>query len=252
MKNLQTYSKEQFHNRILEKLKVSKDTNDPILDMVPEEWYGDNRYGRICLHFSNISALLMYTLEMQGQISDGKYENSSPADHWQWINRTLFTIDGNEYYTGSSTYRRPNKKYNLNEWVRTIKKILNGSEYDSDWGFSIRLYDYGRMGKCITKNELKDIIIVNNSSYVSKLSVNDYIGTIAEIFGHALRKNPECTYDEMKTGINSYKQEALQKLPQFGNEEFFEKFKNTEYTFNEFKADYDSMYKTINTANFEI
>ena len=80
MKNLQTYSKEQFHNRILEKLKVSKDTNDPILDIVPDDWYESNRYGRICLHFSNISALLMYSLEMQGQISDGKYENSSPAE----------------------------------------------------------------------------------------------------------------------------------------------------------------------------
>ena len=55
----------------------------------------------------------------------------------------------------------------------------------------------------------------------------------------------------MKTGINSYKQEALKKLPQFGNEEFFERFKNTEYTFNDFKTDYDSMIKTVNTLNYE-
>ena len=74
MKNLQTYSKEQFHNRILEKLKVTKDNYDSILDIVPDEWY--DRPGKIFLHFSNISALLMYSLEMQGQISDGKYENS--------------------------------------------------------------------------------------------------------------------------------------------------------------------------------
>ena len=82
------------------------------------------------------------------------------------------------------------------------------------------------MGKCITKNELKDIIIVNNSSYVSKLSVNDYIGTIAEIFGHALRKNPECTYEEMKASLKSYEQSAFAKLPQFDNEEFFERFQD--------------------------
>ena len=96
-----------------------------------------------------------------------------------------------------------------------------------------------------------DIIILNNSSYLSKLSINDNIGTIAEIFGNALRKNPECTYEEMKTGINSYKQEVLRKMPQFGNEEFFERFKNTEYTFNDFKTDYDSMIRTINTPNYE-
>ena len=147
MKDLVTYSKEQFHYRILEKLKVTKDNYDPILDIVPDEWY--DQPGRIFLHFSNISALLMYSLEMQGQISDGKYENSSPKDHWEWISRSFFIVDGNEFYTGSSRYRRPNKKYNLNEWVRTIKNILNGSDYDSNWGFSIRLYDYGRIGKCL-------------------------------------------------------------------------------------------------------
>ena len=96
MKNLQTYSKEQFHNRILEKLKVFKDSNDPILDIIPDEWFDQGRYGRIFLHFSNISALLMYYLEMRGQISDGKYENSSPKDHWEWISRSFFIVDGNE------------------------------------------------------------------------------------------------------------------------------------------------------------
>ena len=59
MKNLQTYSKEQFHSRILEKLKVFKDSNDPILDIIPDEWFDQGRYRRIFLHFSSISALLM-------------------------------------------------------------------------------------------------------------------------------------------------------------------------------------------------
>ena len=55
----------------------------------------------------------------------------------------------------------------------------------------------------------------------------------------------------MKKGLKSYEQDAFIKLPQFDSEEFFERFKNTKYTFNEFKADYDSMYKTINTPNYE-
>ena len=251
MKNLQTYSKEQFHNRILEKLKVFKDSNDPILDLIPDDWFDQSRSGRILLHFSNISALLMYYLEMRGQISDGKYENSSPADHWQWISRSFFIVDGNEFYTGSSMFRRPNKKYNLNEWVRTIKNILNGSDYDSNWYFAIRLYDYGRIGKCLNKNELKSIIKINGTRINDTMFINDSIGTIAEVFGNALRKNPECTYEEMKKGLNSYKLDAFKELPQFDNEEFFERFKNTKYTFNEFKADYDSMYRTINTPNYE-
>lgn len=249
MKNLKTYSKEQFYNRILEKLKVSKDNNDPILDIVPDDWFTD--HGRLFLHFKNISALLMYFFEMEGQISDGKYENSSPRDHWEWTKRMFFTVDGNEFYTGSSRYRKPNKRYNLNEWVRTIKKMLLGEEYESTWGFARRLYDFGRIGKCLTMNELKNIIRMNDKGLVSKIWVNDYLSTIAEAFGDALRKNPECDYNELKQGIRHYEQEAFAELPQFDTEEFFERFKNTEYTFNEFKADYDSMCRTINTPNFD-
>lgn len=249
MKNLKTYSKEKFYNRILEKLKVSKDSNDPILDIVPDDWFSD--YGRLFLHFKNISALLMYFFEMEGQISDGKYENSSPRDHWEWTKRMFFTVDGNEFYTGSSRYRKPNKKYNLNEWVRTIKKILSGSDYETTWAFTIRLYDFGRIGKCITMHELKNTIRMNDKGLASKIWVNDYLSNIAECFGSALRKNPECTYEDMKQGMRSYEQKAFAELPQFDTEEFFERFKNTEYTFNEFKADYDSMCRTINTPNYE-
>ena len=81
--------------------------------------------------------------------------------------------------------------------------------------------------------------------------INNCIGDIAEAFGNALRKNPECTYEEMKSGLKSYKQYAFTKLPQFDTEEFFERFKNIEYTFNDFKADYDSMIKTVNTTNYD-
>ena len=188
---------------------------------------------------------------MEGQLSDGKYENSSPRDHWEWTKRMFFTVDGNEFYTGSSRYRNPNKRYNLNEWVRTIKKILSGSDYETTWAFTIRLYDFGRIGKCITINELSNIIRKNDKGLASKIWVNDYLSTIAECFGDALRKNPECTYEEMKQGIRSYEQKAFAELPQFDTEEFFERFKNTEYAFNEFKADYDSMCRTINTPNYE-
>ena len=243
MKNLQTYLKEQFNNRILETLNVFEDNHDPILDIVPKEWF--NQDDRICLHFNNISALLMYALEMEGQLSDGKYSKTKPEYHWEWTSRMFFTVDGNEFYTGSSPYRIPNKKYNLNKLVRTIKDVLlNGHkpEWDSMW-----LYDYGRMGKCLDINELENIVKLIPGGLVEKLWIPQYIGTIAVLFGDVLRKNPECTYKEMKTGLLRYQRDAFTELPQFDNEEFFERFKNTEYSFDEFKADYDSMIKTVNT-----
>ena len=37
------------------------------------------------IHFENASAMCLYFMEMEGQISDGKYENSRPYDHWKWV-----------------------------------------------------------------------------------------------------------------------------------------------------------------------
>ena len=249
MKNINTYLNEQLNGRILEKLKVSKNTDDPILKLVPKKWFDAD--DRICLHFSNISALLMYALWLEGEIMDGKYANTKPDEHWEWTKKTIFTVDGNEFYTGSSPFRIPGKKYNVNGLVRTVKQMLNGQANDRDFTLesAIYLYNYGKMGKCLTENELKNTIEVIPWGVVEKLRISQYIGTIAETFGWVLRKNPDCTYEEMKKGLQRYQRDALAELPQFDNEEFFERFKNTEYTFDEFKADYDSMIKTINTAN---
>ena len=251
MKNINTYLNEQLNGRILEKLKVSKNTDDPILKLVPKKWFDAD--DRICLHFSNISALLMYALWLEGEIMDGKYANTKPDEHWEWTKKTIFTVDGNEFYTGSSPFRIPGKKYNVNGLVRTVKQMLNGQANDRDFTLesAIYLYNYGKMGKCLTINELKNTIEVIPWGVIEKLRISQYIGTIAETFGWVLRKNPDCTYEEMKNGLQRYQRDALAELPQFDNEEFFERFKNTEYTFDEFKADYDSMIKTVNTPKYE-
>ena len=250
MKNLQTYLKEQSSNRILENLNVYENSHDPILDMVPKKWFKED--DRICLHFSNISALLMYAFGLEGEICDGKYANARPDDHWEWTKKTIFTVDGNEFYTGSSPFRIPDKKYNVNGLVRTVKRILDGQDDDHDFTLAATyLYNYGKMGKCLTINELKNIIKLIPAGLVEKLWIPQYIEIIAQTFGWVLRRNPDCTYEEMKKGLQRYQRDAFTELPQFDNEEFFEKFKNTEYSFTEFKADYDSMIKTVNTPNYE-
>ena len=251
MKTIQSYLKDQINIRVSESLKSYEHINDdPILKLVPKKWFDAD--DRICLHFSNISALLMYALWLEGEIMDGKYANAKPDEHWEWTKKTIFTVDGNEFYTGSSPFRIP-KKYNVNGLVRTVKQMLNGQANDRDFTLEAAtyLYNYGKMGKCLTINELKNIIEVIPWGVVEKLRISQYIGTIAETFGWILRKNPDCTYEEMKKGLQRYQRDALAELPQFDNEEFFERFKNTEYTFDEFKADYDSMIKTVNTPKYE-
>ena len=253
MKTLQEYLKDQNNIRVSESLKSYERINDdPILKIVPRKWFDAD--DRICLHFSNISALLMYEFELEDEIVDGKYNNARPDDHWEWTKKTIFTVDGNEFYTGSSPYRIPGKKYNVDGLVRTVKQMLNGQANDRDFTLesAIYLYNYGKMGKCLTMDELKKVIeVIPWGTLYETLRISNYMSIIAETFGWVLRKNPDCTYEEMKNGLQRYQRDALAELPQFDNEEFFERFKNTEYTFSDFKADYDSMIKTVNTPKYE-
>ena len=58
MKTLQAYLKDQNNIRVSESLKSYERINDdPILKIVPRKWFDAD--DRICLHFSDISALLM-------------------------------------------------------------------------------------------------------------------------------------------------------------------------------------------------
>lgn len=252
MKTLQEYLKDQTNIRVSESLISYKDINsDPILKLVPKKWFEAD--DRIFLHFSNKSALLMYALWLEREIMDGKYANTQPDEHWEWTKKTIFTVDGNEFYTGASPFRIPNKKYNVDGLVRTVKQMLNGQVNDRDFTLesATYLYNYGKMGKCLTMDELKKVIEVIPWGTIEKLRISQYIGIISDTFGWVLRKNPDCTYEEMKNGLQRYQRDALAELPQFDNKEFFERFKNTEYTFDEFKADYDSMIKTVNTPTDE-
>ena len=252
MKTLQAYLKDQNNISVSESLISYKDINsDPILKLVPKKWFEAD--DRIFLHFSNKSALLMYALWLEREIMDGKYANTQPDEHWEWTKKTIFTVDGNEFYTGSSPFRIPNKKYNVNGLVRSVKKMLNGQDDDHDFTLesATYLYNYGKMGKCLTMDELKKVIEVIPWGTIEKLRISQYIGIISDTFGWVLRKNPDCTYEEMKNGLQRYQRDALAELPQFDNKEFFERFKNTEYTFDEFKADYASMIKTVNTPTYE-
>ena len=62
------------------------------------------------------------------------------------------------------------------------------------------------MGKCLTINELKNTIEVIPWGVIEKLRISQYIGTIAGTFGWVLRKNPDCTYEEMKMGFSDIKE----------------------------------------------
>ena len=83
----------------------------------------------LTIHFKNASALCLYYMEMEGQISDGKYENSRPYDHWKWIGDIdKMVVDGTigiEGVGGNSRFWfASSKNYNLREWPGYIDHSL--------------------------------------------------------------------------------------------------------------------------------
>lgn len=92
------------------------------------------------LYFNNLSSALLYRFELEGQISDGKYENSRPYNHWRWVTDVKIVVD-TKHRPMCSEGRRwflTSKKYNLNEWPGLWKKGHN-------WAF--RAMQYIRLGK---------------------------------------------------------------------------------------------------------
>lgn len=108
------------------------------------------------LYFNTLAAALLYDWELSGQISDGKYENSRPYDHWRWVIDAEIIVDPNGL---NYTTRMIRKTYNLNEWV----KYMNGTE---TWAW--RCAQFVRFGNCFeSTQENYDLI----SQYVSRSAV---------------------------------------------------------------------------------
>lgn len=109
------------------------------------------------LHFTTVAAALLYNWELFGQISDGKYENSRPYDHWQWITDCDVIIDPNGLNYAERFLR---KKYTLSEWSGYMK------DGENDWAW--RCANYVRFGACFEDTQENYDLI---TSKVSRSSV---------------------------------------------------------------------------------
>lgn len=203
----------------------------------------------ITIHFENASAMCLYCLEMEGQISDGKYENSRPYDHWRWVTRvTDMIVDGNKGLEGDGVYSRGMqrgetfvKKYNLNEWfTQYIKRWRKKNDAENIW--ATRIIAYGKLGKIFPDMTYKRLI---NISQIHILL--DYLQSrLIEM----RETNVDVIYDKLIKYINESFKDYLNEecLTLVLNKDFIEKFVNLKYDIKECKADCKSMYDSINTV----
>ena len=115
------------------------------------------------LYFNTLAAALLYEWELSGQISDGKYENSRPYDHWRWILDTEIIVDPNSM---NYTNRWIGKKYNLNEWSKYMK------DGDNDWAW--RVVKYIHFANCFESTQENYDKIVKNVSRSCVELIEDY------------------------------------------------------------------------------
>ena len=224
----------QFREYINERLVLNKHTESPTF--FPKK---DLKWNDTLMHFKNGAALFMFDAEMRGQISDGKYENSGPRGHYNWVTETVYCIDGNEYHTNYGH----EKRYNLNEWIRNIKSILDtGEPKDNNYDFAIRMYDYGKAAHVLGDNMIYKL-------YQDKKLYS--LRPVVEIMGDTYRANrgyEDFVKDCKETSwvVNNY-----HNVKNIVTEDIFNEFVEYNYSFKEFKEDEKSMEATVNTYKAE-
>lgn len=196
----------------------------------------------LTIHFKNASAMCLYSLEMEGQLSDGKYENARPYNHWYWI-RDVETaiVDGTmgigaDGHNSRFGFEYGAKKYNLNEWFSYINKWRKKN--DSDYLWATRIIAFGKFGR-----------IYSDLTWETLRSMND-INIFLESLQVMIEKgetNAEKLFNTL-TDFNKYawREKYFEHCKKFITLDFVKKFLELNYDVKEVKEDVKLMEMSIN------
>ena len=197
----------------------------------------------LTIHFKNASAMCLYSMEMEGQISDGKYENSRPFNHWKWvgdIDKVL--VDGTmgieaNGYNSRFGWESGSKKYNLREWSGYINKWRKKN--DSDYLWATRIIAFGKFGRIysdLTWEKLQSLGEV-------RIFLENLQGLIEN--GET---NPEKLFNKiLDFNTCPWREKYYEQCNEFITLDFVKKFLELNYDLKEVKEDLNSMEMSINT-----
>ena len=200
----------------------------------------------LVLHFENASAMCLYAMEMSGQISDGKYENSRPYHHWEWVSEIsnmvvdgTYGIEGYNCNRGFAIFGQFRKKYNLNEWFsKYIKNWRKNGDTDTMW--ATRIIAYGKFGK-----------IYPNLTF-DQLKKFNYIEVILEDLQLKVERgetNPEVLFNKITDFSEcAWREQYYESAKEFITLDFVKKFLELKYDIKECREDVKSMQNTINSV----
>ena len=199
----------------------------------------------LTLHFENTSAMCLYNWEMEGQLSDGKYENSRPFDHWKWVCEVENMIvdgkkgiEGHSWNRGMYQFGKYRKKYNLNEW---FSKYIKGWRKDGidEYMWATRIIAYGKFGKIypeLTYEQMQNIHGVEILLESLQLAIENG------------EKNSEVLFNKVTDfSTCQWIEEYYNRSKDYFTKEFVKKFVELNYDIKECKVDVKSMEDTINS-----
>jgi len=192
------------------------------------------RVGQTTITFETPMAMALFCAELLGQISDGKYENSRPQNHWEWVGNVTCELGDEPGYVGP-THRL---RYNLDEWPGYIKK-------GGDWAFAGRVLTYGKLALAMDKAGVapKSIDALEFESVVCFAEIME-----EEQFTDT-KAIDEWAEQQMKEQYPRFdaKQWNAGKYKKYITDDVVKNFTELTYTERDLKADLQDMKEAVNT-----
>ena len=198
----------------------------------------------LIIHVANNSVMCLYEWEMSGQISDGKYENSRPFDHWRWVNDVLDIVKDSKSgisATDDRIWKRFGyypKMYNINEWTTYINGFRKGSEKYRNYGWATRAIAFAKFGK-----------IYPDINYATLRSLSEI-----RVFLEDLQMMIDCgntdaedLFKKLTDWTNKdWRKKYYESCKEYLTPEFIEKYLTLQYDVKELKVDLKLLSDAVN------
>jgi hypothetical protein len=183
------------------------------------------------MFFAETSQLLLYVGEMQGQISDGKYENSKPWNHWLWVAGQVEYITKCSGDMGYISNYSHDKTYTI---LDHIKYITKGEEWAN------RMLYYAKIG-----HVLDDLKFFKADDKIDPKEAQAICDVVEYMKDEPIASRSDL--DELeKNNSPQYFKNALKTASKYFTDEVLKAYSEYKYDIKNLKEDMGQMNETVN------
>ena len=173
------------------------------------------------LSVNNMSQACLFEMEVSGQISDGKWENSRPYNHWEWVCNTEMVISNKNSYSGHFHA----KKYGIKNLFTEFMKLVEGDEFP----WPMRMYYYAKFGTILDPKYINNL--GGMRSFIEEIAYHEELNTLEDLQANLpeyLKRYWKDEYEEVFSTEN------------------IQRFRNSEYSIKDMKKDLALLHLSVN------